>query len=166
MREGDTGKGPGCSPLPTGRAGPEPAKRSRLSPAEHPSGRGAAGPAPRVLRLDGLRGRAGLSPSLHMEGRAGSAVRAAGQLSGVQFQSPDLLGPTRPALQLLLAVTQRLRIDLGLLRERRRGEEGERSGQERSGVPGRPPAPCARRRAAAGPRSSERLCQPEDKEGL
>lgn len=155
------GKGPGWSALPTRRAGPEPAKRSRLSPAEHP-----AGPAPRILRLDGLRGRAGLSPTLHMEGRAGSAVGAAGQLSGVQFQSPDLLGPTRPALQLLLAVTQRLRIHLGLLRDRRWGQEGERSGQERSGVPGRPPAPCARHRAAAGPRSSQRLCQSEDKEGL
>lgn len=69
-------------------------------------------------------GRAGLSPTLHMEGRAGSAVGAAGQPSGVQFQSPDLLGPTRPALQLLLAVAQRLRVDLGLLRERRRGKRG------------------------------------------
>lgn len=116
----------------------------------------AAGPAPRVLRLDGLRGRAGLSPTLHMEGRAG-------QLSGVQFQSPDLLGPTRPALQLLLAVPQRLRIDLGLLRERRWGEERREKGAVRSGAgsrPARPPQGCSRAR------SSERLCQPEDKEGL
>lgn len=75
----------------------------------------------------GSGSRAGLSPALHMEGRAGSAV--VGKPSGVQFQGPDLLGPARPALQLLPAVAQRLRVDLGLLRERRRGEGGERSDQ-------------------------------------
>lgn len=45
--------------------------------------------------------------------------------SGVQFQSPDLLGPPRAALQLLLAVAQGLRgVDLGLLREG--GETGRK----------------------------------------
>lgn len=69
-------------------------------------GGGEPGRDPASCACMGSGVRAGLSPKLHMEREAPSGRR--GQPSGVQFQSPDLLGPTRPALQLLLAVAQRL----------------------------------------------------------
>lgn len=103
---------------------------------------GAGIPAPCAWMGSGSR--AGLfSDIAHggVSGMEGGRGAPSGQTSGVQFQSPDLLGPTRPALQLLLAVAQRLRVDLGLLRERRWGAGGGgEKGAVRSGavVPGRP----------------------------
>lgn len=141
MRGGDGGKGP-AGPA-AGEAG-----RTRAPKALWPLARGASRPgrgsgaAPRILRLDGLRGRAGLSPALHMEGRAGSAVGAALRGS-VPEPRPAGANPSGPSASSRRdpEAANRPRAAAG----EEWGEEGERSGQDRSGVPGRPPAPCARR---------------------
>lgn len=97
-----------------------------------------------------------------MEGRAGRAVGAAGHLSGVQFQSPDLLGPTSPALQLLLAVTQRLRIDLGLLGMRReKGAVRNRAGSRAARLPLAPAAGLQ-----PGPAAPSGFASPRTKRGF